>query len=89
MRGLKLLEAFIREEIGRNYHTVDTDPNTWENFQDYTVECFPTETGDYTVDVWYKGKKLSPTARFPNDTEARHFARMLVDKHRVTAMNSF
>jgi hypothetical protein len=87
VRGLKLLEAFIKEEIGHNYHTVDTMPNTWADFQDYNIECFPTETGAYTVDVEYKGKKLSPTARFPNETEAKHFARMVVDKHRVNAMN--
>lgn len=88
MKGLRLLEAFVKEEIGRNFHTVDPMPNTWEDFQDYQVECFPTETGDYTVDVSFQGKKLIPTARFKNDTEARHFARMVVDKHRVGTMNS-
>lgn len=88
MKGLKLLEAFIQEEIGRNFHTVNTDPNTWKDFQDYNIECFPTEKGDYTVDVSFKDKKLSPTARFPNETEAKHFARMVVDKHRVNAMNN-
>lgn len=87
MKGLRLLEAFIKEEIGRNYHTVDPMPNTWEDFQDYEIECFPTETGTYTVDITFQGKKLSSTARFPNETEAKHFARMIVDKHRVNAMN--
>jgi hypothetical protein len=88
VRRLSLLEAFIKEEIGRNFHTVDPTPNTWEDFQDYQIECFPTETGAYTVDVSFEGKKLTQTARFQNETEAKHFARMVVDKHRVTAMNN-
>ena len=88
MKGLRLLEAFIKEEIGRNFRTVDPMPNTWEDFQDYEIECFPTETGHYTVDVSFQGKRLIPTARFPNETEAKHFARMAVDKHRVGNMNT-
>ena len=88
MKGLKLLESFIQEEIGRNYHTINNDPNTWESFQDYDVECYPTENGDFTVDIAFKGQKLSKTARFKNETEAKHFARTVVDKHRVTYMNT-
>ena len=87
MNNLKLLKDFIREEIGRNYHTVDPDPITWDSFQDYEIECYPTEKGHYTVSISFKGKQLSPTANFKNETEAKHYARMVVDKHRVSAMN--
>lgn len=88
MRDLILLEDFVREAIGRNYHTVNPDPITWEDFSDYEIECYMTELGDYTVDVSFKGQKLVPTARFANETEAKHFARMVVDKHRVAFMNT-
>jgi len=87
MKGLDLLKKFIKEEIGRNYHTLDNDPVTWDRFVDYNIESYPNENGQYTVDISYKGKKLTPTARFNNETEANHYARMVVDKHRVTAMN--
>lgn len=87
MKKLKLLEAFIREEIGRNYHTVNPDPITWDKFQDYEIECFPTGNGNYTVTVFFKGEQLSPTSNFKSESEANHFARMIVDKHRVNVMN--
>lgn len=87
MKNIDLLKRFIREEIGRNYHTLDPDPITWDRFQDYEIECYPTGDGSYTVDVLFKGEKISPTAKFKNETEANHFARMIVDKHRVNFMN--
>lgn len=87
MKNFDLLKAFIREEIGRNYHTIDNDPNTWESFSDYNIEYYPMENGQYTVDVSFKGEKLVPTARFKSETECKHFARMIVDKHRISAMN--
>lgn len=88
MKGLKLLEAFIKEEIGRNYHTVNPDPITWSSFQDYEINYYPQENGQYLVDISYEGEKIVPTGRFQNETECKHFARMVIDKHRVSAMNS-
>ena len=87
MKDETKIRRIIREEIGRNYHTINNDPNTWDSFQDYQIEYFPQENGQYTVDISYKGKPLVNTARFKNETECKHFARMVVDKHRVFVMN--
>ena len=87
MKDIERVRRIIREEIGRNYHTVNNDPNTWESFQDYEIESYPQENGEYTISVSYKGQPLVKTARFKNETECKHFARMVVDKHRVFVMN--
>ena len=84
---LKLLKDFIKEEISRNYHTTSNDPNMWDDFEDFQIEYYPLESGQYAVDISFKNEKLTPTARFNNEAECKHFARMVVDKHRVTAMN--
>jgi hypothetical protein len=88
---MKITRSMIREilleEIGRNYHTVNNDPHLWDSFQDYQIEYFPLENGQHMVDVSFKGEKLVPTARKNTEAECKHFARMVVDKHRITAMN--
>ena len=84
---LKLIQLFV-EEIGRNYHTTSNDPNMWDDFEDFQIEYYPLESGQYAVDISFKNKKLTPTARFNTEPECKHFARMVVDKHRVTAMNN-
>lgn len=87
MKGIGLLKAFIKEEIGRNYHTLHNDPHTWDSFQDYEITYAPTGSGKYSVSISFKGEELVPTSEFKNETECKHFARMIVDKHRVYAMN--
>lgn len=87
MKGLRLLKAFIKEEIGRNYHTLDPDPITWDSFRDYEINYYPQENGQYLVDIFFKDKKITPTGRFNNETECKHFARMVIDQHRVSYMN--
>lgn len=87
-----LLRAVVREilheEIGRNYHTLDPKPNTWDSFQDFEIEYYPQADGTYLMDISFKGKKLAPTSRFGSQSDAHHHARMIVDKYRVEFMNS-
>jgi hypothetical protein len=83
-----LIREILEEEIGRNYHTLDPDPNTWDTFQDFEIEYYPQGDGTYLMDISFKGKKLAPTSRFGSQDDARHQARMIVDKHRVSYMNS-
>lgn len=78
----------IREEIGRNMHTTDITPNTWDSFQDFEIEYFPQDDGSYLMDISFKGKKLAPTSRFGSQGDAKHHARMIVDKYRVQVMNA-
>jgi hypothetical protein len=82
------VREILLEEIGRNYHTLDTMPNTWDTFQDFEIEYFPQGDGTYLMDISFKGKKLAPTTRFGSQEEAKHHARMIVDKYRVEYMNS-
>ena len=88
MKGMSLLRKFIREEIGRNYHTTDNDPHTWDSFQDYRIEKCPQENGQYTLELYYKDEQLVPNTRFPNETECDSYARQVIDKHRIIAMNN-
>lgn len=81
------IRDLILEEIGRNYHTVNNDPHLWDSFQDYQIEYYPLETGQFMVDVSFKGEKIAPSARKNTEAECKHYARMIVDKHRITAMN--
>jgi hypothetical protein len=83
-----LIREILEEEIGRNYHTLDPTPNTWDTFQDFEIEYYPQGNGTYLMDIWFKGKKLAPTSRFGSQADAQHHARMIVDKHRVDYMNS-
>ena len=83
-----LVRETLREETGRNYHTLDPSPNTWDSFQDFEIEYYPQGDGTYLMDVAFKGKKLMPTSRFATQEEAKHHARMIVDKFRVQYMNA-
>ncbi len=84
----KLISLLIREELGRNFHTVNTSPNTFESFKDYEIIIDPLSDSLYVVSVYFKGKKLGQQSRFNNHEEAKHYARMIIDRHRVSYMNS-
>ena len=75
------VREILLEEIGRNYHTIDPTPNTWDTFQDFEIEYFPQGDGTYLMDISFKGKKLAPTTRFGSQEDAKHHARMIVDKY--------
>lgn len=83
----RLVRQMLREEIGRNYHTLDPTPNTWDTFQDFEINYYPQGDGTYLLDLTFKGKKLIPTTRFGSQADAQHHARMIVDKYRVDHMN--
>lgn len=84
----------ITEEIGRNYHTVDPDPITWESFADYDIDGYMTPNNRYSVTVTYKKgdpeheEVLVPPTTFKDEPEAKHRLRMVIDSHRVKAMNN-
>ena len=84
----KIIRAFLVEEIGRNYHTVDNMPYDFASFKDYEIEINPSSNGNYLLAVFFKGKKLAPSASFQNYDDALHRSRVIIDKHRVAAMNN-
>ena len=83
-----VIRHVLQEEIGRNMHTTDITPNTWDSFQDFEIEYFPQDDGSHLMDISFKGKKLAPTTKFGSHDDAKHHARMIVDKYRVQVMNS-
>lgn len=83
----------ISEEIGRNYHTIDPDPITWDSFADYEIDGYMTPKNTYSVTVTYKKgdpkqeRVLVQNATFKDEPEAMSRVRNIVDSHRVQAMN--
>lgn len=88
MKSLSLLRHFIKEEIGRNYHTLNNDSYTFEDFQDYDIEINGTTQGGFFLTISYLGNKVYPTQRFESYSDAHHAARMFIDKDRVGRMNN-
>ena len=87
MKDLELLRKVIREEVGRNFHTINSDPYTYADFQDYDIQIDGSSERGFFLTVYFSGKKIAPTQRFGTQQEANHAARMFVDKHRVSRMN--
>jgi len=83
----KLISLILTEEIGRNYHTVDTNPHTFKSFSDYDININPVSDSRYAVEIFFNGKKINNHSTFKNYEEANHHARMIIDKHRITHMN--
>ena len=86
-RSEKLLRKFIKEEIGRNFHTINNSPYTFEDFHDYDIEIDGAAEGGFFLTVYFKREKIFPTQRFESHNDAHHTARMVVDKDRVGRMN--
>ncbi len=88
MRAKHILRKFIREEIGRNFHTINNSPYTFEDFQDYNIEITGSTAGGFLLTIFFGKEKIFPTQRFESDTEAHHKARMVIDADRVKRMNN-
>jgi|TARA_R110000824_G_scaffold60853_2_gene162314 hypothetical protein len=84
----KIVSEVLKEEIGRNYHSLDPTPNTWDTFQDFEIEYYPQGNGTYLMDISFKGKKIIPMSSHASQSDAQHHARMVVDKYRVSYMNN-
>lgn len=87
MKDFEVLRKFIKEEIGRNYHTIDNNSYTFEDFQDYDVEINGTTQGGFFLTIYFKKDKIYPTQRFHTYEDAHHTSRMVIDKDRVKRMN--
>ena len=87
MEDYSQLRKFIREEIGRNFHTLDDSSYTFEDFQDYDIEIDGSTEGGFYLTIYYKETKIFPTSMFQDKEDAHHHARMVVDKDRVKRMN--
>ena len=77
-------EIIIREEIGRNFHTINGGPISYQEFIGYDVETIPTKDGTYILNVYFENKKLVPTRTYNTKEEAELYARSVVEKHRLS-----
>jgi hypothetical protein len=83
-----LLRKFIREEIGRNYQTINPDPYTFADFEDYNIEIDGSDENGFFLRVEFQGEKISPVSTYSTYEEAYHASRMVVDHDRTKRMNS-
>ena len=81
------LKKFIREELGRNLHTVNAGPITFEDLPGYDVQIDGFVGNGFNLTVFYYEEKIFPTTRFNNHEEAVSFSRQVIDKDRVKRMN--
>ncbi len=82
------LRKFIREEIGRNYQTLNADPYTFADFADYNVEINGSTEGGFFLNLEYQGEKITPLRKYATYEDAKHASRMFIDKDRVKRMNT-
>ena len=72
--------ATIKEEIGRNYHSTNSNPHSLYNIlDDVEVNIFPTKMGmHYQVNIRTKDKELNKI--FPSEEEAQVWSKNQVIK---------
>ena len=88
MRSISILRKFIKEELGRNYHTLNDMSYTFEDFQDYDLQIDGDTKGGFFLTIYFRGDKIYPTQRFHSYVDAHHAARMVIDRDRVGRMNN-
>jgi hypothetical protein len=75
----QLLRRVIREEIGRNYHSIDTGPGySYEDYPGINIELYPANRGEtYQVQVTceFDDSLSTPKRTFRTEEDAQTFAR--------------
>lgn len=87
MKDFTLLRKYIKEEIGRNFHTKNNEPYTFDDFSDYDIDIDGSTEGGFFLTVRFQGKKISPVLKYSSHNEAHHQSRMIVDNDRVKRLN--
>ena len=80
----------LNEEIGRNYHTLDTDPYTWKDYSDIEVNIYATtHKGKWVAQVKSMTHPELSTKEhsFGDEEEANHWARSQVENIKRHTMN--
>ena len=79
----QLVREFLREEIGRNYHTLDNDPYSWKDYPGIHPEIYPISTGGQwfaQVTCDFDDELSTPLRAFATEEDANSFARENVEK---------
>ena len=72
----------IKEEIGRNYHTIDTDPYTWEDFSKVDYNMYKSEDGHWHVKITSEDypEHNQPLRKFADEASAKFYAQQMSDR---------
>lgn len=82
----------IKEEIGRNYHTLDTDPYSWKDYSNVEIETYANaedSTWSAKVNCLSNPKLSSPERKFSDEHSASHWARMQAERIMRKTLNEF
>ena len=79
----------IKEEIGRNYHTLDNDPIPFDYDDNISASVTATSDGHWVVTIKVKSDpSLSqPSRKFAHEMEAELYARNQVQSIRTSLKN--
>ena len=72
----------IKEEIGRNYHTLDPDPYTWKDYSNVEVETYVNDDAGWSAKVTcLSDDSLStPLRKFEDEASAMFWAQQQSDR---------
>ena len=79
----KFIRVVIQEEIGRNYHTIDKDPYSWQDYPGIHVDSYPGADGEkwyVQVTVDFSDELSTPLRAFSSEEGATMYARQNVDR---------
>ncbi len=90
MKTEVLLRALIREEIGRNYYTIDTDPYSYEDYPGINIEIYPSHQGgafQAKVTCEFDDSLSTPMRAFNTQEDAENFVRQHAEKMHRSRLN--
>jgi len=79
----KVVRRLIHEEIGRNYHTIDNDPYSYEDYPGIHPEVYPMSNGSQwfaQVTVDFDDSLSTPLRVFGAEEDAQNFVRQHTEK---------
>ena len=84
MKVEELLRKVIREEIGRNYHSIETGPGySYEDYPGINISIYPSNRGEaYQAQVTcdFDDSLSTPTRAFNTQEDAENFVRQHAEK---------
>tara|TARA_R110002060_G_scaffold15376_4_gene21436 strand:- start:1185 stop:1496 length:312 start_codon:yes stop_codon:yes gene_type:complete len=85
------IHCVLVEEIGRNYHTLDNDPYSWQDYPGIDLDIYPSTSGSrwlMKVNVEFDDSLSTSLMNFMSEADALSFARNYIEQINVRRMNS-
>ncbi len=76
------IRKLIREEIGRNYHTLDNDPYSYEDYPGMEIDVYADANGVKwfaQVTCFFNPKLSTALNTFNSEVDANNFARQTAE----------